>query len=286
MHHALPRQRQRRVDAGEHPFAADQLEHLEDARAFGAAGDGHARRVDRARRPSAPRAVARPRSAGSSAAAVNGSAVRAQLADRGQMPARVLGVERCFATASPSYSTASARNGRPLSMKSVRRLARGRSRSINLTSQARPSPAANASRHSPASRSSGSSRPASASPSMRAMCCALNHSSFSGLKTALLAAMPSSENACDELVAREQLLVVARRPAEQREEVHHRFGQVALLRVLHHRRRAVALAQPALVRAEDERHVRERGHRRSRTRDRAAPASACSRCDRRRAPRA
>jgi hypothetical protein len=60
------------------------------------------------------------------------------------------------------------------------------------------------------------------------MCCWLNQSSFSGLNTALPPLMPSSVNALDELVAREQLAVVARRPAEQREEVDHRLGQVAL----------------------------------------------------------
>ena len=36
-----------------------------------------------------------------------------------------------------------------------------------------------------------------------------------------------------ELLTREQLLVRARRPAEQREKVHHRLGQVPLPRVLH-----------------------------------------------------
>ena len=53
---------------------------------------------------------------------------------------------------------------------------------------------------------------------------------------------------------------LARRPAEQREEVHHAFADVALPLVLHHRRRAVALAQALLVGPHDERHVRERGH--------------------------
>ena len=61
----------------------------------------------------------------------------------------------------------------------------------------------------------------------------------------------------DELVAREELLIVAGRPAEEREEVDHRFGKIAEALVLHHRGGAVTLAQPLLVRAEDERHVRE-----------------------------
>ena len=61
------------------------------------------------------------------------------------------------------------------------------------------------------------------------MCCSFIQSSFSGLKTALPPLMPSSVKRGDQLVAREQLLIGAGRPAEQREEVHHRLGQVALL---------------------------------------------------------
>ena len=95
------------------------------------------------------------------------------------------------------------------------------------------------------------------------MCCWLNQSSFSGLNTALPPLIPSSANARDQLVAREDLLIVARRPAEQREKVEHRLGQIALPRVLGHRRRAVALAQPLLVGPENQRHVRELRHRRA-----------------------
>ena len=61
----------------------------------------------------------------------------------------------------------------------------------------------------------------------------------------------------DELVAREELLVSSRRPAEEREEVDHRFGKIAEAVVFHHRGGPVTLAQPFLVRAEDERHVRK-----------------------------
>ena len=68
-----------------------------------------------------------------------------------------------------------------------------------------------------------------------------------GLKTALPPLMPSSAKRRDQLVAREHFAIAARRPAEQREKVDHRFRQVALALVLHHRRRAVALAQPLLV---------------------------------------
>ena len=64
-----------------------------------------------------------------------------------------------------------------------------------------------------------------------------------------------------QFLAREQLAVAfARRPAEQRQEVEHRLGQEPLPLVLHHRRRAMALAQASLVGAEDQRHVREARH--------------------------
>ena len=101
------------------------------------------------------------------------------------------------------------------------------------------------------------------SPPSRAMCWLLNHSSFSGLKTALLELMPSSENAATSSSRVNSSRSFARRPPEQREEVEHRLGQEALPLVLHHRRRAVPLAQPPLVGAEDQRHVREARHRRA-----------------------
>ena len=41
------------------------------------------------------------------------------------------------------------------------------------------------------------------------MCCWFIQSSFSVLKTALPPLMPSSANACNQLVAREQLAIVA-----------------------------------------------------------------------------
>ena len=86
----------------------------------------------------------------------------------------------------------------------------------------------------------------------------------------------------DELVAREDLLIGSRRPAEEREEVDHGLGKIAEAVILHHRRRAVPLAQTLLVRPEDERHVREPRGRLARTPGRAAPAWAYSKCDRRR----
>ena len=70
--------------------------------------------------------------------------------------------------------------------------------------------------------------------------------------------MPSSVNAGDELFARQQLLVGARRPPEQCQEVHHRLGKIAQPRwYSHHGRRAVPLAQPFPVGPENERHARE-----------------------------
>ena len=75
--------------------------------------------------------------------------------------------------------------------------------------------------------------------------------------------MPSSAKRAIRSSDRVQLAVVARRPAEEGEEVEHRLGQVALRLVLEDRRGAVALAQALLVGAEDHRHVREGRHRRA-----------------------
>ena len=57
------------------------------------------------------------------------------------------------------------------------------------------------------------------------------------------------------LLAREDLLV-AMRPAEAHEVVEQRLGQVALVAVLQHAHRAVALGELRAVGAEDHRHVR------------------------------
>ena len=62
-------------------------------------------------------------------------------------------------------------------------------------------------------RATASRRRASSSGASRTMCCWLNQSSFSGLNTALPPLMPSSANAADQLVAREQLLIAA--PGDQ-----------------------------------------------------------------------
>ena len=65
-----------------------------------------------------------------------------------------------------------------------------------------------------------------------------------------------------ELVTREDLLIVAWRPSEQRQKIHHRLRQITLARVLHDGRRAVSLTQAFLVAAENQRHVRELRQRR------------------------
>ena len=66
----------------------------------------------------------------------------------------------------------------------------------------------------------------------------------------------------DELLAREDL-VVAVRPAEPREEVDDRLGQVAQLLVLHHAHRAVPLRELLPVLAQHGRHVRVHGRLRA-----------------------
>ena len=89
------------------------------------------------------------------------------------------------------------------------------------------------------------------------MCCWLNQSSLSWLKTALPPLIPSSAKAATSSSRVKSSLIGAGRPPEQREEVHHRLGKVAEAVILHDRRRAMALAQPLLVRTEDQRHMRE-----------------------------
>ena len=80
-----------------------------------------------------------------------------------------------------------------------------------------------------------------------------------GVEHGVAAADAVEREGRDELVTGEQLPVaLARRPAEQRQEVHHRVRQIAERRVLRDGRGAVALAQPLLVGPHDERHVRKR----------------------------
>src|SRR5437588_13023341 len=61
----------------------------------------------------------------------------------------------------------------------------------------------------------------------------------------------------DHLGARHYLAIAARRPSEQTEKIHHRFRDVPHPLIYGHRRRAMPFAEPLLVGAEDERHVRE-----------------------------
>jgi hypothetical protein len=84
-----------------------------------------------------------------------------------------------------------------------------------------------------------------------------------GIEDSVAAADALERETRNQLVAREDLLVAAGRPAEQRQEVHHRLGEIALALVLGHRRGAVPLAQAFLVGTEDQRHMRERGRRRA-----------------------
>ncbi len=64
----------------------------------------------------------------------------------------------------------------------------------------------------------------------------------------------------DQLGPSEDFLITVR-PAEARKVVDQRVGQVAHVAVRHHRRGAVALAEPRAIDAEDERDVCERRHR-------------------------
>ena len=92
------------------------------------------------------------------------------------------------------------------------------------------------------------------------MYCPFIQSSFSVLNTALPPLMPSSVKLSISSVVRHQLAIVAGRPPKQREEVHHRVGQITLPLIFHHRRRAMPLAQSLLVGAENQRHMREARH--------------------------
>ena len=67
----------------------------------------------------------------------------------------------------------------------------------------------------------------------------------------------------DQLREREQLALGVEVPAEQREEVDDRLGQVAGLAQLLDARRAVALREALAVGPEEQRQVRERRHRRT-----------------------
>ena len=82
--------------------------------------------------------------------------------------------------------------------------------------------------------------------------------------------------ALDDLVDRQDLLLGAGRPAEQREVVDQRLADEALGDVVGHRGLALALAHLRPVGIEDERQVGECGHRHSRARGTAGCASACS----------
>ena len=61
----------------------------------------------------------------------------------------------------------------------------------------------------------------------------------------------------DQLVARHHFAIVAGRPSQQAEKIHHGVGKVSEPLVFGHRRRAMSLAEALLVGSENERHVRE-----------------------------
>ena len=112
---------------------------------------------------------------------------------------------------------------------------------------------------------SSRSRAAIAAGSRRRRYSPFIHLSFSGSKRAGELAHVLEVEPLDQLLAREHLLVAVR-PAQAREVVHQRVGQEAVVAVLHHAHRAVALGQALAVGAEDHRHVRELRQRRRRAR--------------------
>ena len=81
-----------------------------------------------------------------------------------------------------------------------------------------------------------------------------------GVEDGVSTADPFEREAVDQFLRRHQLAIVTGRPPKQREEVHDRGCEVSLPLIFHHRRRAMPLAQSLLVRAENERHVREARH--------------------------
>ena len=80
----------------------------------------------------------------------------------------------------------------------------------------------------------------------------------------------------DQLLAREQLALGVEVPAEQREEVDDRLGEVAGLAQLLDAGRAVPLREALAIGAEEQRQVRERRHRRRRAPRARAPGAASS----------
>ena len=89
----------------------------------------------------------------------------------------------------------------------------------------------------------------------------------------------------DELGARQDLPIVSRRPAEEREEVDEGIGQVPRVPIGCHRHRAVTLGELGLPAPGSAARGRTPAAR-LRARGRSGSAWACSRCDRRRGPRA
>ena len=227
-----------------------------------------------------PRAVAVPRTAASTCASSNGTRRRERVHERRDVAGEV--------GRRPGAS-------RPLLPRTARRPPRAddlarRSRSVvslagaaaPAAARMRPCPGPVASRRARLSSNNGRTIAMRSAPGIRAMYCPFIQSSFSVLNTALPPLMPSSAKLPISSARRHQLAIVARRPAEQRQEVHHRLGQIPLTLILGDRRRAMPFAQALLVAAENQRHVRESSGPARRAPGTAARASACSRCDRHR----
>ena len=103
----------------------------------------------------------------------------------------------------------------------------------------------------------GRTAAASSSTGIRPMYWPFIQSSFSVLKTALPPLIPSSEKASISSAFDSNSRSSPGDQPSRARKVDHRVRQIALSLVLHHRRRAVPLAQPLLVGAQDQRHVRE-----------------------------
>ena len=223
----------------------------------------------RARRESATRPSHRaprpPRAAPSrSTRRSNVGSVGKRRVERRQMLGHAGDARDASSTAAGSYSISSVKKNRPCSTKSPSRFD-ARLEQLEHREEPRvPIAPETPSSQRPAASNDGFTRAASSSGASRAMCCWLNQSSFSGLKTALPPLMPSSANAATS----SSRVNSSRSPAPGDQPSSARkftiaSGRMPCALVLHHRRRAVALAQPLLVGTENQRHVRELRHRRA-----------------------
>src|SRR6266540_497657 len=180
-----------------------------------------------------PRSSATRRSASSSACSLN--AVTENLSRSAMRCARSPGACRCFFTASGSYSPGSSRNGRAPSIYSGKRLASGFEKRLQPRNQL--------------------------FVRERQQMLLIEPVELFRVEDGVSAADAFEREPIDQLACRKQLLIAARRPAKQREEVDHGLADVALTLVLHDRRGAMPLAQALLVGSHDERNMRKSGRR-------------------------